>query len=85
MPNDSLVDIDSSKRNRKDKTKTTTLIRRVSGDVDGLVKELRSVLQLPHRLPYSNADPIKVRTGPSIEIQGNRVRDVKQWLTGLGF
>jgi translation initiation factor 1 (eIF-1/SUI1) len=71
---------------RKDGTKTTTRIRKVAGDKDEFLNELRSVLQLP--VPKSGnprEDAIRVRVGGTIEIQGNHVKPVKMWLAGLGF
>jgi translation initiation factor 1 (eIF-1/SUI1) len=71
---------------RKDGTKTTTRIRKVGGDSEEFITELRSVLQLP--VPKSGNprdDAIRVRVGGTIEIQGNHVKPVKVWLAGLGF
>ena len=76
----------SNHLNRKDGTKITTRIRKVSGDRDEFIREIRSVLQLP---PITSGkasdDNIRVRTGGTIEINGNRVRELKEWLAGLGF
>lgn len=67
-------------------TKATTRIKRVSGDRDAFLSELRSVLNLP---APANGNPrddaIRIRTGGTIEVNGNRVREVKEWLAGLGF
>lgn len=69
---------------RKDGTKATTLVKRMTGDKDLFMSELRSVLEIPE--PFNpNDDKIRYRVGGTIEIDGNRVREVKQWLTGLGF
>ena len=66
---------------RKDGTKITTRIRKVSGDSDVFMQELRAVLA-----EYQQDEPsIRVRTGGTIEIDGNHVRPVKMWLAGLGF
>jgi len=72
---------------RKDGTKATTRIKRVSGDRDAFLRELRCVLDLPARQPeqHNSNNGIRVRTGGTIEIDGNRVREVKLWLAGLGF
>lgn len=71
---------------RKDGTKATTRIRKVTGDRDIFLNELRISLDLP---PPKNGNPrddaIRIRTGGTIEVQGNRVREVKEWLAGLGF
>jgi hypothetical protein len=56
----------------------------VNGNVDLFIEELRANLQIPQpRNPRD--DNIRVRVGGTIEVDGNRVRDVKEWLTGLGF
>lgn len=64
----------------------TTLVKKVTGDRDLFIHELRSVLELP---PPKNGDPrmepIRVRVGGAIEIKGNRVEEVTHWLAGLGF
>eukprot|EP00934_Nitzschia_sp_Nitz4_P009309 Nitzschia sp. Nitz4//scaffold9_size221794//45918//48437//NITZ4_001328-RA/size221794-processed-gene-0.7-mRNA-1//1//CDS//3329560947//9299//frame0 len=70
--------------NSKDGAKVTTRIKRVSGDKDSFLSELRSVLQIPE--PHNpNDDSIRIRTGGVVEVKGNRVREVKRWLAGLGF
>jgi len=61
-------------------TKYTTIIRKVTGDQDAFLSELRAVLHLDPR-----DDDIRIRAGGTIEINGNRVREVKEWLGGLGF
>jgi len=68
----------------KDGTKATTRIKKVTGDQDLFLKELRAVLQMP-KPKHPRDDGIRVRTGGTIEVDGNHVRDVKEWLTGLGF
>mmetsp|Transcript_26551 Transcript_26551/g.37409 ORF Transcript_26551/g.37409 Transcript_26551/m.37409 type:complete len:220 (+) Transcript_26551:188-847(+) len=66
--------------------KVTTRIKKISGDRDLFLKELRSVLNLPEPLNKNRRDdPIRIRTGGIIEIKGNHVRQVKKWLAGLGF
>jgi hypothetical protein len=69
---------------RKDGTKAITIVKRLSGDKDLFLGELRSVLGMPEP---SNPKDDKVRctAGGAIEIDGNRVREVKHWLAGLGF
>ena len=79
FPNKTLLCIYS-----KDGTKATTRIKKVSGDTDLFLKELRSVLQIPES-KNPRDEKIRVRTGGTIEVDGNHVRDVKVWLTGLGF
>jgi len=72
--------------NRNDGTKAVTRIKKVVGDRDLFLQELRAVLNLP--APASGKaqfDPIRIRVGGTIEVQGHRVREVKDWLAGLGF
>lgn len=69
---------------RKDGTKGTTLVKKVTGDRETFLKELRAVLQMP-KPNNPRDDKIKVRAGGTIEVDGNHVRNVKEWLTGLGF
>lgn len=62
----------------------TTRIKKVSGNADAFLSELRSVLHIP--VPANpNDDTIRIRTGGTIEVKGNRVREVKHWLASLGF
>jgi hypothetical protein len=61
-------------------TKQITAIRKVTGDRDAFLSELRAVLGLDPR-----NDDIRIRTGGTIEVNGNRVREVKEWLGRLGF
>lgn len=69
---------------RKDGTKVTTRIKKVSGNRDLFVKELRSVLGLPDH--DTKADQvIRYRVGGTIEVSGNRVQEVRTWLAQLGF
>ena len=68
----------------KDGAKVTTRIKKVNGDTDAFLSELRSVLQLP-KPKNARDDAIRIRTGGTIEIKGNRVLEVKTWLAGLGF
>jgi Mitochondrial large subunit ribosomal protein (Img2) len=71
---------------RKDGTKIVTRIKKVTGDMDIFLRELRIVLSLPqpaNQLPAY--DSIRLRTGNMIEIQGHRANEVRDWLGGLGF
>ena len=68
---------------RKDGARTTTRIKKVSGDQEAFLNELRAALQIP--LPLKKDEHIRIRTGGTIEVKGNRVREVKEWLAGLGF
>jgi hypothetical protein len=56
----------------------------VTGDRDDFLRELRVVLQLPNP-KNPKEDPVRIRTGGTIEVSGNHVRTVRQWLAGLGF
>jgi len=63
-------------------TQHLTIIRKISGSHDVFLKELRAVLKLPMG---GRDDPIRVRTGGTVEVKGRHVREVKEWLAGLGF
>ena len=65
-------------------TRVTTRIKRVSGDRAVFLEELRAVLGIPE-MKNPNDDAIRIRAGGTIEINGNHVRAVKEWLQGLGF
>ena len=65
--------------NRKDGARATTRIKKVSGNRELFLNELRAALHIPLR------DTIRIRTGGTIEIKGNRVHEIKTWLAGLGF
>ena len=83
-PNDAIGFLPVYSEFRKDGARVTTRIKKVSGDRETFLAELRSVLNL--QLPNNpNDDPIRLRAGGTIEIKGNRVREVKTWLAGLGF
>ena len=69
---------------RKDGTKTVTRIKKVTGDRDDFLRELRVVLQLPNP-KNAKEDPVRIRTGGTIEVSGNHARTVRMWLAGLGF
>lgn len=64
---------------RKDGTKATTRVKKIVGDRDLFVQEMRSALQLPLD------SPVRIRVGGTIEVDGNRSREVREWLAGLGF
>jgi len=69
---------------RKDGARVTTRIKKVSGDRGLFLNELRAALEIP--IPNNpREDSIRIRTGGTIEIKGNRVLEVKTWLAGLGF
>jgi hypothetical protein len=77
-PNDSIGFLPVYVKHRKDNTKSTTLIKKIVGDSGVFEKELRSTLQL-------DETDIRTRIGGNYEVNGNRVREVKLWLAGLGF
>lgn len=63
-------------------TKHTTIIKRVTGDRETFLDELRRVLGIP----VDDDNAIRSRaSGSTIEVNGNRVREVKTWLASLGF
>lgn len=73
-----------SSRLSKDGTKVITRIKRITGDREAFLAELRSVLNIP--VPKNERDDIiRIQAGGTVEVDGNRVRDVTQWLGGLGF
>lgn len=63
---------------RKDGTKATTQIRRISGDVPTMTQEMCAALKL-------SPDVIRVRNGRTVEVDGHHVREIKHWLASLGF
>ncbi len=52
-----------------------TIVRRVSGNLDEFVRELRCVC----------AEDRIIRRGGGFQVPGNHVKAVKNWLYGLGF
>ena len=80
---------------RKDGTKVTTLIKRISGNKDIFVQELCANLRLPLPLKKNNKNNnnkhkhgqiLQWKAGGTIlEVQGNYTKDIKLWLAGLGF
>ena len=63
-------------------TKHTTIIKKITGDKEIFLNELRAVLGIG----VEDHDSIQIRaSGATIEVNGNRVREVKLWLAGLGF
>lgn len=81
-PNDAIGFLPVYSSTRIGGTKRTTIIKKVSGDKELFVNELRAVLGIGQY----DLDSIRIRaSGSTIEVKGNRVRDVKMWLAGLGF
>lgn len=72
--------------NRKDGTKVVTRVKKVKGDTALFLRELRSTLNLPEPANgLASYDSIRIRTGGTIEMKGNRAGEVRDWLAGLGF
>ena len=62
-------------------TKITTIVRKISGDREYFLRELRAVLKLS---PEST--DIRLRaSGTVVEVNGNKTKEIKLWLAGLGF
>jgi len=80
-PNNSLGFLPVYAEYRKDGARVTTRIKRVSGDRDFFLNELRAALQIP----ISSKNSIRIRTGGTVEVKGNRVQEVQKWLGSLGF
>jgi len=57
------------------RSRTLTLVRKVSGDVPFLVEELRRV---------TGGAAVAAKLG-RVEIEGDRAKEVRAWLAGLGF
>ncbi|OEU20454.1 hypothetical protein FRACYDRAFT_259528 [Fragilariopsis cylindrus CCMP1102] len=84
-PNDAVGFLPVYSEFRKDGAKITTRIKKVSGDRDVFLNELRATLQIPLAKNTKDIDNIRIRTGGTIEVKGNRVQEVKKWLASLGF
>uniref|UniRef100_A0A6S8X8U7 Large ribosomal subunit protein mL49 n=1 Tax=Ditylum brightwellii TaxID=49249 RepID=A0A6S8X8U7_9STRA len=80
-PNDAIGFLPVYSKVRIGGTKKTTVIKRVTGDRDAFLTELRGTLGLP----ANDNEVVRIRTGGAIEVNGNRTREVKEWLAGLGF
>lgn len=63
-------------------TKHTTIIRKVSGDREAFMTELKAVLNIP---PEDKQSITLRSSGTKFEVNGNRVYEVRGWLAGLGF
>ncbi|KAG5181592.1 mitochondrial large subunit ribosomal protein-domain-containing protein [Tribonema minus] len=57
------------------RTRVMTVVRHVKGDVEEFSEELKKVC---------NAEVVE-RRGNSIQVKGNHVKGVQEWLLGLGF
>ena len=63
-----------------------TRIKKVTGNLEVFLRELRIVLSLPQPAnQLQSYDAIRIRTGNVIEIQGHRANEIREWLGGLGF
>ncbi|KAJ1956432.1 hypothetical protein DL89DRAFT_268978 [Linderina pennispora] len=58
-------------------TRTLTLVRRIDGDVEALRKDLAAALE-------DNTIEIR-KVSRQIVIRGNRISEVREWLTKKGF
>ncbi len=56
-------------------TRTITVVRRVTGDTQFLAEELRRL---------TGGAEVEVKIG-KVEVEGNRVAHIRNWLGGLGF
>jgi hypothetical protein len=62
-------------------TKATTIIKKITGNRDYFVRELRAVLKVA-----PDSSDIRLRaSGTVVEVKGNRTKEIKTWLAGLGF
>ena len=69
-----------------DGSRATTRVKKVTGDRDLFIQELRSVCNLPApKNGDPRLDPIRLRVGGTIEVKGKRVREITNWLASLGF
>jgi len=63
-------------------SKQTTIIRKITGDKEIFVEELKAALSIS---PDDHRSILWRASGTKIELHGNRTREVKAWLAGLGF
>jgi len=63
-------------------TKHTTLIRKITGDKDLFLQELKSVLEIA---PNDEKSTTWRATKTTLEVNGNQTKKIKEWLGGLGF
>lgn len=67
---------------RNSGSKKSTIIRKVTGDMDIFIRELKAILGFPPNCEKC----IKLRASKTVlEVNGNRSREIKTWLAGLGF
>ena len=77
-PNHAIGHLPVYTKHRKDGTKTVTRIKKVHGNVEVFLNELCGTLQIP-------PSHIRTRVGGTLEVKGNHMWTIKQWLAGLGF
>jgi hypothetical protein len=70
---------------RVGRTKVTTIIRKTSGDINELVRELKVYLQISNKEEAPKIPEIKIGTGGNVVVNGNYAREIRRWLAGLGF
>eukprot|EP00555_Chaetoceros_dichaeta_P014844 CAMPEP_0198250904 /NCGR_PEP_ID=MMETSP1447-20131203/1916_1 /TAXON_ID=420782 /ORGANISM="Chaetoceros dichaeta, Strain CCMP1751" /LENGTH=135 /DNA_ID=CAMNT_0043935811 /DNA_START=441 /DNA_END=848 /DNA_ORIENTATION=+ len=63
-------------------SKQTTIVRKITGDKEIFVEELKAALSIS---PDDHKSISWRAGGTKIELNGNRTREVKAWLAGLGF
>jgi len=67
-------------------TKKTTVIRKVSGDRQAFVQELVAVISSTDAYKDGKKEvKYRIRTGGNIEVDGIHIKNVREWLAGLGF
>lgn len=70
---------------RVGRNKHTTIVRKVSGDINLFVHEMLAYLNRDDDYDDVTMDDVRIRTGDIVEVKGIHVQDVKTWLAGLGF
>ena len=62
--------------------KQTTIVKKITGDKEIFLNELRAILAIS----ADDHDSISLKaSGSVVEVNGNRSREIKSWLAGLGF
>lgn len=63
-------------------SKCTTIIRKITGDKEVFIEELKAALSIS---PDDHGSIVWRASGTKIELKGNRTWETKAWLAGLGF
>mmetsp|Transcript_1574 Transcript_1574/g.2232 ORF Transcript_1574/g.2232 Transcript_1574/m.2232 type:complete len:200 (-) Transcript_1574:163-762(-) len=83
-PHDALGFLPIYVKTRNDRSRVLTRIKKIKGDRERFIQELRAVLKI--ETPKNpKEDTIQVRTGGTVEVVGNHLHQVRHWLAGLGF